>query len=290
MYRTRFLGHMLLFDGSDLVRPEVWLRYTGISAWNDVQAWGPTRGDERWDATDPLFIDQTVGFKNTSRIGGGVRATFFVDAVEITPVVTVDYASGRTFGDFNLNNDTDIDLVARAEDDLFRVSSLDLMAGVGVTWRPFEEMRVIASVSGDLSRVSTTFDNLASYDGEIGNRAAIHETFWTVPVISIGAEYYPFEVFGIRGSVRGSALLSRDGTQAEAFVGDPAGDDPFDATIQTLSTRGSTDTGVVPNLAAAIGPTLRFENVQLDAVFGGLFIGGQDVSLFGRLDLKVDWN
>jgi len=47
---------------------------------------------------------------------------------------------------------------------------------------------------------------------------------------------------------------------------------------------------ITPNLSAAIGPSLKFKHAQLDAIFGGLIIGGHDTPLFSRLDLKVDWN
>ena len=45
----------------------------------------------------------------------------------------------------------------------------------------------------------------------------------------------------------------------------------------------------VPDITAAIGPTIRFEAASLDS-FGGVIIGGNGTSLFENLDLNVDWN
>jgi len=57
-----------------------------------------------------------------------------------------------------------------------------------------------------------------------------------------------------------------------------------------ISDDGLYESIITPDLSAAIGPSLKFEHTQLDAIFGGLIIGGNDTQFFGRLDLKVDWN
>jgi len=59
---------------------------------------------------------------------------------------------------------------------------------------------------------------------------------------------------------------------------DEIGDDEFNESIITT------------DLSAAIGPSLKFERAKLDAIYGGIIIGGHETPLFGRLDLKVDWN
>ena len=69
---------------------------------------------------------------------------------------------------------------------------------------------------------ATQFHPSRADDNELLVNFVDNETFWTVPLVSIGAEYYPFQVFGIRGSVRGSVLMSRVNTDRQDYSGDPA--------------------------------------------------------------------
>ncbi len=274
---------------SEKVVPEAWVEYTGVSAWHDQLAFAPAaRGS--WAATDEV-VDQTVGLKGTRRIGVGGRVTIVGEKLDIVPAIQFDTASGGTFANYRLMNDVADAVegpIARAETDTVAVTTHFLRGGVGLTYRPVENLRVVGTASGGYLVQRRVFDDNGDVDAVAGTaherfEASAHGAF--LPLVSLGAEYLATEHFGVRGSARATTFLNQGGVVNVAASGDEAAS--WALTENAMFASSSTG-GVAPGLSVAAGPALRFDHVAVDGVLGGLVVGA-GTDLFSRLDVTFDW-
>ncbi len=271
-------------------KPEAWVKYTGVSSWADVQNWLGDSADD-WQPEDAI-ADSTVGLKGTMRLGAGFRGTIPGDTIDVVPLVMVDYARGTTFANDRMFNDPDAltdTLVVRAEDDLIASSTLLARGGVGVVYKANEQLKVIgaAHLQGQLwQRVTDNRAEDLELPGSVKQRTQTGTMTLNLPVLNVGAEYFPYDNFGIRGGMRSAAAVNSARSRTRLYAGEAGSEFELgDADVDSVS---SNSLGSQPGLTGAFGPSIKLGDATIDAVIGGAFVGaGGD--LFSRVDARMEW-
>lgn len=260
-----------LYD-AEVVQPEIYLGYTSVAAWHDTFGYNT-------DTPDDPFVSQTEGIKGTGRFLGGVRVQIRSEYTTIAPHVGFAASWGRTFVDQNLGDET---MVRNLENNENRFTAQDLNGGLGITYAPSDELRVIWTVSAQLRRIRQyTDDHAGDLDEDVGDvESTVNYATMTQlagPVASIGGEFDAFRHLTVRGAVRANVLWSQDMGAATSYYGQ---DVTFDGTT-------TTDHGPTPTLSATAGFSIPMGPVSLDAALGGLMIGNADMQFFSRLDMNI---
>ena len=188
-------------------------------------------------------------------------------------------AWGRTFVDENLGDET---TVKNLENNENRITAQDLNAGVGITYAPSDELRVIWTASAHMRRMrSYTDDHAGDLDEDVGDVEST-VTYLTMtelagPVASIGGEYDAFKHLTIRGAVRANVLWSLDMMAGTSYYGSDI----------TMDGTATSDHSPTPSLSATAGFAIPMGPVSLDAALGGLMLGNADMQFFSRLDMNI---
>ena len=263
---------------ADRTRGEAWVRVSLLSAWYDEQGYVEVTDGE----TEPT-VDRVVALDKDLRFGGGVR--LHLGDVEqgfvVTPGIEYDHALGVFRFDDNLvAPDSDAEKAQR------NVTANYGRLGLGVAWRG-DGLLIDGAVSL-VVRNTQRIDTLSVDEGI--EQYTTNSVTIAAPEISIGAEYRVLPVLLVRAGIRSTVVGGRTIGSERNAVGEAA--DPFETdVIQTVAMAP-----VTANFAATGGIGLEVKRFRLDAIVGGLFLGGGNVmagtgmSFFSRIDLGFDFN
>ncbi len=264
---------------ADRTRGEVWARISVLSAWYDERGFVEVTSGE---APEPT-VDRVVALDKDLRFGGGVR--LHLGDVEqgfvVTPAIEYDHALGVFRFDDNLvAPDSDAEKAQR------NVTSNYGRLGLGVAWRG-DGLLVHGAASIVIRNLQVI--NTLSVDEGI-EQDTTNTVELGMPELAIGAEYRVLPPLLVRAGIRSVVVGGRTIGSERSAVGEAS--DPFETGVtQTVGM-----SPVTTNFAATGGIGLEVKRFRLDAIVGGLFLGGgstmsgTDMSFFSRIDLGFDFN
>ncbi|MEE2829885.1 MAG: hypothetical protein VX498_11910 [Myxococcota bacterium] len=248
--------------------PQGWFRFTSLSDWEDSLSYLWSEGPD--GEPENHFTDLTTGLTSSFGISGGFRMPVELQYdLTLVPAVSAAYATTSPF----INNRlADLDV----ENDVAITRVFGLTAGVGLQYRPTERVLAVFSVSGDASIGRYAFDNFEN--GDEFYQEAFGGDVVHLPVITVGAEAKLLEHLKVRGCIR-----------AGMAVGLTRGSEDFLDEEGILSYSDGTANNADPQLSAAAGISLPFEELTIDLTVGGdLLTGEESGSFFSQAGLTVN--
>ncbi|MCO4769326.1 MAG: hypothetical protein KDA24_04795 [Deltaproteobacteria bacterium] len=259
---------------TDRVRPEGWIRMGLGSAWSDRQSFR----EETTGATPT--VDRILSLDRDLRVGVGGRVHIgdpsSLRGIVVSPSLRYDIAGGAMRFDDNLvNPDSD------AEEMIRRAMAHAIQVGVGVAGR-VDDLRVIGAIALNI-------DNLNVFDQVNGQGPDIEQTRtdnwdFSLPDLSVGAEYHVLPPLVVRAGVRSTLVAGRTIELEQNFEGSE--EDPFQLDAnQSIRTKPAS-----MGFEANGGIGLRVRRFSLDATLGGLFLGQGQASFLSRVDMSFSFD